>query len=742
MRVLLALLFTILVSSAHAQVTPGTSPLSPEKGGSGIPSVLVFGAKCDGTTDDGAKINTALNSGNGILSVPNSTCRSSVPIVIPPGSGLIGVTFNTAEPPTGSIIQCDLNVTPCVKTNIPISGSTSQGGQIVQNISFTRASGTIPAGTVCFLNASFKVTVENVNCNGHAIGFEQLGTGAYGLIGFYDHIWTCNITDSDLVQNGSAEMGISNGRFGCNGTRNATHNNWVEITGGAAGQNGPNTLVITDSQFNDITVPTCFISWQGLTFGSQPVSEFTFHGNHAEFTGQPGTSHSVFCSDSSATVLQTVDFSQNVVLDNNGTGHAFSLNAATALGDWRMHDNQWNGFGTNGWVLAPAKGPLLLNASGNIWDNALVTVTGPNDGSASSVTFGPNNYYGGLAISGNFGNSFPTKFSGVLGGGTLTNTATSPVTIDIPGFSVQTHLTIKDPNNNTDSLTIDGTSDPAGANLKFVDTSSTPFKYVRNNGGSLQFLNSGYNTVLFTLSDVGALNMAGITPQNTATTGALCFNSGTGLVSYNTVGTCKGTLDSTVIGGTTPAAITGTTVTATGAMSAGATSSILDPTSLAVGAGGQLNLIGTTSGANAPYAAIKGYATSGVAGAQIGDLEILTAVGGTLTPWGRFTSSGTLLFGGTGSGQLKGATSGTQTLPNGTDTLAGLTLTQTLSNKTLAGFTLALTTVASLPTCNTAAKGAVSAVSDATLPTYNGTLTGAGTVAVPVFCNGTAWTSH
>lgn len=60
----------------------------------------------------------------------------------------------------------------------------------------------------------------------------------------------------------------------------------------------------------------------------------------------------------------------------------------------------------------------------------------------------------------------------------------------------------------------------------------------------------------------------------------------------------------------------------------------------------------------------------------------------------------------------------------------------------LAGVNLPVSTVAGLPTCNAAAKGTLRAVSDATTPTYNGTLTGGGAVVVPVFCNGSAWTSH
>lgn len=51
-------------------------------------------------------------------------------------------------------------------------------------------------------------------------------------------------------------------------------------------------------------------------------------------------------------------------------------------------------------------------------------------------------------------------------------------------------------------------------------------------------------------------------------------------------------------------------------------------------------------------------------------------------------------------------------------------------------------TVSTLPTCNATLKGGLAYVTDATTPTYNAALTGGGAVVIPVFCNGTAWTSH
>lgn len=52
------------------------------------------------------------------------------------------------------------------------------------------------------------------------------------------------------------------------------------------------------------------------------------------------------------------------------------------------------------------------------------------------------------------------------------------------------------------------------------------------------------------------------------------------------------------------------------------------------------------------------------------------------------------------------------------------------------------TTVAGLPTCNAAANGTLSNVTDATTPTYNAALTGGGAISVPVFCDGVSWKSH
>jgi hypothetical protein len=60
----------------------------------------------------------------------------------------------------------------------------------------------------------------------------------------------------------------------------------------------------------------------------------------------------------------------------------------------------------------------------------------------------------------------------------------------------------------------------------------------------------------------------------------------------------------------------------------------------------------------------------------------------------------------------------------------------------VAAATLVTKTVATLPTCNSGAKGQMYAVSDASSPTYNATLTGSSTTWALAVCNGVNWTAH
>jgi hypothetical protein len=85
---------------------------------------------------------------------------------------------------------------------------------------------------------------------------------------------------------------------------------------------------------------------------------------------------------------------------------------------------------------------------------------------------------------------------------------------------------------------------------------------------------------------------------------------------------------------------------------------------------------------------------------------------GAWTHQGNFSVSGTTTL--TGAVSMPGGTNGPLTISQGY-------------------------TVATLPTCNTASKGARAFVTDAASPTWNSPVTGGNSNTIPVFCNGNAW---
>lgn len=80
--------------------------------------------------------------------------------------------------------------------------------------------------------------------------------------------------------------------------------------------------------------------------------------------------------------------------------------------------------------------------------------------------------------------------------------------------------------------------------LSSTSGSTNPTKAFRiGTTGQLQLLNDAQNAVLYTIDNVGAMTLAGTLAvqgiTSAATTSAVCVNTGTGLMTYNsTVGTC------------------------------------------------------------------------------------------------------------------------------------------------------------------------------------------------------------
>lgn len=98
---------------------------------------------------------------------------------------------------------------------------------------------------------------------------------------------------------------------------------------------------------------------------------------------------------------------------------------------------------------------------------------------------------------------------------------------------------------------------------------------------------------------------------------------------------------------------------------------------------------------------------------------------------------GTLVLPSTGTG-LSAPNNGAITFYNNHPSVPGWTAN---TNITATFYKTTVYTVATLPTTGVVS-GTYATVSDATAPTYLGTLTGGGSVVCPVFYNGTAWVSH
>jgi len=106
-------------------------------------------------------------------------------------------------------------------------------------------------------------------------------------------------------------------------------------------------------------------------------------------------------------------------------------------------------------------------------------------------------------------------------------------------------------------------------------------------------------------------------------------------------------------------------------------------------------------------------------------------------PTGVTVGNGYVTFGSTGNG-LYAPNGGAITFVANHPSAPGWTAN---TNITATFYKTTVYTVATLPTTGVVT-GSYATVSDATAPTYLGTLTGGGSVVCPVFYNGTAWVAH
>jgi hypothetical protein len=374
-------------------------------------SVLDYGAKCDGVTNDGVALQAAFTAG-GVVRLPaGRTCYSGAALTAPANTSIVSDGNPSANPASGAIILCTNAVTTtCLTLSSGTSGVSGVGGISARGIG-VGFSGTPAAGSIAIKVATtWNAALLDVNAFNAAIGFEFVATGIYGISAHLVRVTTCQITDAHMVIDGFPELRGTQLRLGCNND-GVNSNDYIRLQNTLGGpSNSPNTVYIENSQFNAGGAQVgCWLHFVGI---SNLRNEFNFSGNHVEAV------NGALCSDAASTGINRLELTGNFFLDNSSSHDFFALNAATAVNDWTLTGNQFNGW--SGWTLAPSGQINGLIATGNRWNGPSISITGVSN---STIDF-EGNIYSGVTLSGSFAASI---VKGLSTTGSWTNSATGPI---------------------------------------------------------------------------------------------------------------------------------------------------------------------------------------------------------------------------------------------------------------------------------------------------------------------------
>lgn len=206
--------------------------------------------------------------------------------------------------------------------------------------------------------------------------------------------------------------------------------------------------------------------------------------------------------------IQTQSLSGSNTLSTSQVGLLFSLTTdgstttLPAAASWPGRSFRFFGAPSGGTYMS-----IQSNGTDNIWS------VGGAEQSTTSLTLRQGAFLelfsnGTSIIALESNGIFPLTFP-------LTGAPPSNMTYDSNGnLTLPQSLSVTDPNNA--GVTIVG-SGSDGANLRLSCGGSTPYKFIRNLGGNLEFINSAYSAVIANLDDSGNFNAGG---RLTATSGA------------------------------------------------------------------------------------------------------------------------------------------------------------------------------------------------------------------------------
>ena len=276
---------------------------------SGPFDIREWGAVCNGSpaSDATAAITAAVSYATSVVGA------LSIPSALSPTSGcytasginagtvpLVGaVPMVPTNPPAGAVINCPAALAgPCVISGI-ISNTQNFGGALQDLI--VAYIGTPIAGDAGIQVEGYNSRQSWTEVYNAYDGFHFF-RGNFSKASIADHavnIFTCEILHNHLVDDGTPEVYIDQGRIGCNGETTTGTNAYVAFTG-----QDPNGFTAIGTHFNQGVVGVAhFLDFDGLT--SQVNGEYRFVGIHVEGLIATGSGGSVYYSgDQSGTCLK------------------------------------------------------------------------------------------------------------------------------------------------------------------------------------------------------------------------------------------------------------------------------------------------------------------------------------------------------------------------------------------------------------------------------------------------------
>lgn len=501
-----------------------------------------FGAKVRNLSfDSNFAIANALSFAAGAAVLLNSGgYRSSAGIVVPSSTALFGLDFQPAVAGNvGTFIQFDLAVANCVSV---LDGTTNNTAS-VRGFSITRAAGTIPSGCIGLrVNGGWNIQCKDICVSRQAIGYQIIAPSPVGISCYCEGLFTAGaITDVHLEQNAWPELSLIGCRFGVDGTGDVACNAYLRLNHGTGGADGPNTLKVTNCQFNagDTTPPKYFIQLVNQP-GSNAV-DFTFVNSYFENVSTAG----IFSDSSVASLfrLKMAGCGFNVVnAAGGGLLPMMALNAATQIVEWNVVGCE---FFCSDFTLAPtaniiglsiagclSAGTLVLaipaasnvNCVGNTWAGA--TITGPGNGNfvGESYTAAPPTFAGGPKAASFVGCRQGWTPVLTFGGASvgITYAAQLGSYQNVGGFIIASYLiTLTSKGSSTGAVLVTGLPGPPDTILGV--TGNGDISYYENMSGLTGALSANINaaTSNFAISQSGSTGMVQLASTNFTNTSVL-----------------------------------------------------------------------------------------------------------------------------------------------------------------------------------------------------------------------------